>query len=277
MSVVSRTFPYPVVSIGGTDYKDTVFENEVTCSFELVDGVSHPQLTWRVSVSNPVLDGLFAAGQIKFVLDVLAKETLTRQSFEVQPSGSKLFAAGDLYGTVQVTPYLIASSTIPDFRPTGLNLEYGDSTFEIGNGDVLGIGDTFIFEIVPDTTALPDEMVVKLSEDVDKDTYEIILTDSTIIVFAGKDVKEYWDRVHENPEQKSYLYQSIYKDCVLVALKKIVDEDSDSQWAKSLKANLEARGLTISAEPSENELNVIALKLMAPRGIQKTLGRLRNL
>jgi hypothetical protein len=273
---MSRSFPYPVVTIGGSDYENTIFMNEVSLGFELENSASLPKISWELNIDNESIQSLLADRKAGFVLDVLSKETLTRESFSVSPSGSKSYAAGELYGSVEVTPYLLAIEEIPVFRPLDLNLEYGDITFEIGKGDVLAIGETFLFEIIPDTTALPDEMVVRLSTDLDKDTYEISLSGSTIIVLAGSAVKEYWDRVHEDPAEKSHLYQSIYKDCVHVALQKIVEGDEDSLWAKSLLSTLESKGLSIPAAPNENDLNVIALKIMAEKGIQKTLGRLRN-
>lgn len=273
MSLGTRSFPYPVLASFNDDYLNSEFLSNIDLIIESDTGVSKITIAHDLGTTSDFLSGLQTAQEVAFYLDVFSKQTLFRQTYEVEPSGKLSFPNGELFGTVEVTPYLLTKTDITNFVPTGVHTEYRSSQFALKAGDVLGIGTTAIFEVVPDTSSLPELMTVELAPDLNPSAYEIDLQGSSILIRVGSDVMKYWEIASGDGQMKPNLFQGIYKDCIFFALQEIAQGggSEDALWAKALVEKVKAAGYSLSSTMESHEINSIALELVSPKGLKKLL------
>lgn len=273
MTLGTRSFPYPVLAAFNDDYPSSKFEAALDLRIKAEDGFSRVELDFEVTLTSEYLGTMLGTREATLVLDIFAKQTLFRQSFEVAQSGTISFVNGELFGTVEITPYLLAGEANQSFKPAGVHDEYRGATFSIEMGDVLAVGQTHVFEITPDTSSLPELMTVELATDLSSSAYEIDLSGSSILIRVGSDVMKYWEIASGDGQMKPNLFQGIYKDCIFFALQEIVQGAGqvDALWAKSLEARALEKGHVLSVALGVHEINAIALDLVSAHGLKKLL------
>lgn len=278
MSLGTRSFPYPVLAGFNDDYLESEFLGKLELEIENVNDASKITLQFQLELSSEFLTRKIESGAATYVLDIFSKQTLFRQTFPVANSGSLTFENGELFGSVEVTPYILSQETDARFSPTGVHAEYRDSLFTIGVGDVLAIGATTLFEVAPDTSSMPELMTVELAPDLSPSAYEIDLQGSSILIRVGVDVMAYWEMASGDGQMKPNLFQSIYKDCIFFALQEIAygGGQEDAMWAKALESRAREKGHLLSPALGAPELNAIALDLVSPQGLKKLLKNAGN-
>lgn len=257
------------------DYNDgSTFEADFDLNLDLIAGKNIIDMEYDVRLNNVELNELLIDRQAKLVLDISASQTLFRDTYHLNTfKGQLSFTGGELYGTLEVTAYLIAMQDIPQFTNIGFNKEYQSGVFGVRNGDVLGISETSVFEIVFDRDANPDLMRVVLSDGLDANDYEFDLNGSVISVRVGENVMNYWNRTRADRDAKPHLYQGIYKDCLMFAIEELSNDPAlqDFYWAKALKDKVEAIDGFLYAGMKAAEANSLALKLVAGEGLLKVI------
>jgi hypothetical protein len=261
-----------VLSSFNDDYLDDRFFAEIDLDVVLSQGRAISVIRYDLSLQSNFLNYQVLAGKATLALDVYSKQTLYRSTVIVPANGEIRYMGGELFGTVEVTPYLLNQEANDYFKPLGVHAEYRDATFSVAKGDVLAIGETFEFEVVPDVQSLPDLMTVELASEFKTTEYDFELDRSAILIRVGRDVMRYWEMASADSQIKPNLFQGIYKDCILFALSEIAaGGHDDSLWAKALKSRALENGFEISKEMDLSELNKVALSLVAGNGISKLL------
>jgi hypothetical protein len=271
----SKAYPYPVLSYLSDDYNDgSTFEADFDLNLDLVEGKNSVDVEYDVRLDNVEINELIIDRKAKLVLDVSASQTLFRDTYQLTSFKGELpFNGGDLYGTLEITAYVIATKDIPQFISVGFNKEFQAHYFSVRSGDVLAISETSVFEIVFDRDSDPDLMRVVLADGLTPNEYEFDLYASVISVRVGENVMNYWNRTRADREAKPHLYQGIYKDCLMFAIEELSNDPSlqDFYWAKALKEKVEAIDGVFHANMKSAEANSLALKLVASEGLLKVI------
>jgi hypothetical protein len=271
----SKAYPYPVLSYLSDDYNDgSKFEADIDLNLDLVGSKNVVDLVFDVRLTNTELNELLLDRRAKLVLDVSSPQTLFRDSYPLAAFSGKIsFSSGELYGSLEITAYVVAMQDFPQFSNVGFNKEFQGGVFQVQNGDVLAISETSVFDIVFDRDSDPDLMRVILSDGLEPNDYEFDLHAAVISVRVGENVMNYWSRVRADKEAKPHLYQGIYKDCLMFAIEGLSSEPSlqEFYWAKSLKEKIEAIDGLIHADMTSTEANSLALKLVASEGLLKVI------
>ena len=271
----SKAYPYPVLSYLNDDYNDgSAFEADFDLNLDLLAGKNTVEIHYDVRLNNSELNETLIDRKAKLVLDIAAPQTLFRETRPLTSfTGQLPFDGGELYGTLEVTAYLVAMQEMPKFTNKGFNKEYQGGVFEVQNGDVLGISETSVFEIVFDRDSDPDLMRVVLSDGLEPNDYEFDLNASVISVRVGENVMNYWNRTRADRDAKPHLYQGIYKDCLMFAIEELSNDPAlqDFYWAKALKDKVEAIDGVLYPGMKSTEANSLALKLVAGEGLMKVI------
>ncbi len=273
MSLKPRSFPYPVLSYASDDYLDAVFDSTIEVKLSNESVGSSVSFDFNVELTSPYLLSQVTTGVASIFFDIEAPEVLFRKAYETGLSGSLSFDSGKLLGKIQVTPYVLAKEPVADFSPTGVHHEFSGSKFTLRRGDVMAIGPSQEFDLVRDQVANPAFMVIQLSPEQHKDTYQVLVSASPIVVLAGENVMKYWSLSRDDRAYKPSLFQSMYKDCILYALEALQDGQvgDDIYWARALMSKVNQLGFANLDGLDSQVLNEIALRLTAPDGLAKTL------
>lgn len=278
MSLKPRTFPYPVLSPSSDDFLGATFDADLDFKPTKEEGGTSFTLDFAIQLNSEFLSTQVQEGLAELWLDVESPETLHRQAYPIQSSGSLQFAKGALFGKVTLTPYLLASVPQTKYTPRGVHHEYSGAEFSVRPGDVLAYGPSQDFEFIRDETSDPDFITFVLAPEMDPDVYQVDVMGSPILVRAGSNVMTYWSKAREDAFTKPALYQGVYKDCVLFALSALAANEvgEDVYWAKALLSKVQDLGISEVSGLDSQELNEVAQRLLARDGLKKALKQLED-
>lgn len=283
MKNLPSVFPYPFISIFSSDYEDGVFDVD----FELfVDSVKSPiTLRGDLDLTNEDLVVALTEGSISVYVDVVSTASFFRKQIPVPPLRVNamqlvqdekfeiMLPAGSLVGTVELTAYLVASKNM-SFSPEGLHLDYGETVFQIQLGDMLGASPTKVIELIPDFGATPDLVTLRLSTEIDPNSYVIDTQGNTILVLMGKNYMDYWSLARTDSSSRSQLWLGLYKDVLVAALASASSaglENIDSVWATQLLNRLESLEISLDHSSEFPEINRVALEMVGKDGVEVSL------
>ncbi len=283
MKNLPSVFPYPFISIFSSDYEVGIFDVD----FELlVDSVKSPiTLRGDLDLSNEELVEALAEGSLSIYVDVVSTSSFFRKQFQVpqlrvnamqliqDEKFEIMLPAGSLVGTVELTAYLVAAKDL-SFSPAGLHADYGDNVFQISIGDLLGASPTKVIELIPDFGATPDLVTLRLSTELDPNSYVVDTNGNIIQVLMGKNYMDYWSLARTEASSRSQLWLGLYKDVLVAALAAASSaglENVESVWAKRLLNQLESLEISLDDSAEFSEINRVALEMVGKDGVEVSL------
>jgi hypothetical protein len=272
MSFRVRTFPFPVLAEFNDDYLPPAkFSGRAQFTVRDENGRSTPIMRYEFELVSQSLESMLDAKEAEVVVELDCRETLYRTVIRLgDASGELELEAGELIGGVDVTFYVLALNDIPIFAPAGINVEYGSQKFSVTAGDPLAITLADSAEFDFNWKSKPDLMKVLLAKELDPYAYEFDCTSSPIIIRVGEKYQQYWQQTRGDAATKPHLYQGIYKDCMAAALTILKnDPDNDTAWARALIGRLEDLGTNVDPNWEFDDINRLALKIVASQGIEK--------
>ena len=136
----TKAFPHPVLREGSSDYSGVEFEMEPR---EPVRAANSTELLLAVDfvLSDDDLLERVGRGDAEFVVLVRCPHTRFRDAFRSAESHvEKRFAAGALFGVVEVTGFLSSTSDAPLARSENMHSDYGEiDEFSMNPGTVLAV------------------------------------------------------------------------------------------------------------------------------------------
>jgi hypothetical protein len=215
------------------------------------------------------LDGLCNRGQAKRVLYLESPHSLHRSVADADQAGILRSRQGFLFGRVTLTPFIIATADMGDYRPPNTNLEWGDSSFTVHKGDVIAAGESQRFDIRHRSMSRRAMIDLQHSEEIDPEVYRIDAEGDVIVVLAGTEIRRAIEVMSKDPTYRPALYMSLYKDVLQQGLLQARDLDHEPDWLKSLESHLEIDSLEdlkdddIWEEPQRLLFNLGAKRLLA--------------
>lgn len=275
VSNLSKTFFHPVLRELTHDFVDgSSFSVEVIPVLHQEKNDEYLCVDYKVNLNSPGIQEQIEAGKSQIFLDLYSKETITRiLSPLISKEGRIEFKSGQLLGVLEVQAAVIATESIKDYKPSGINKEYGDSKFHVFPGSMLAIGEKLLIPLSFKRIKLESLIRVQLSKDLHPDVYELNLDSNFITILMGESFHALWDIMRSDNAVKPYLAISIYKDTFVEALSLInkTDDVEELSWAQALIARCEILGIKIEELDSFSTQNQAALKLLREMGVHKLL------
>ncbi len=276
MKVNSQSFPYPMLTPAdaGNDYYGVAFQ----CVLDFDDKLDENEniiLDYENMLSVEEIQDLIDKNSAQYCLEIACSETLFRKIFNLDRKGQLKLDATLFHGKVDFTPMVVTKGCVPDYYSVDFNPEYGGETFDLNAGDILATDDTTTHYIEFTQLAFDSLVKIRTDEDLPPLVYSIDPTPQHLYITMGKDIRSIWNEIGNDKEKQSYLAMSVYKDCLLMAIEELVNnEDAESQqWARSLLNKLRTLKISLPNVADLNEMNIIAQKLIKDVGI----GRIRQL
>jgi hypothetical protein len=142
MKTILRTYSHPV--LGNSDD----FSSEFDVSYNIT--VSEDKDNWliglKIDMNNPVLQRLISEGNAAYHIEVECRSTFYRWAFNTREQVQEFsIPTTRLRGKVQLDAFIVAMRPVPDYKPVDTHEDYGDRTYGIVTGEILGVGGTRTF------------------------------------------------------------------------------------------------------------------------------------
>ena len=214
----------------------------------------------ELSVGNETLEEMIDCGSAAIAVKLECAKTMFRRVFKMQ---SDLLAvdvdADKLDGRVEVSIELCANSPIENYRPQGLNPDYGEAEFELDTGSVLAIGGKFSFiaDSEDETTGVQSWIQVKPSENVNSPITVDFDTNRITVNLSVEDWKSYSKIEQHSP---SIIHAGVVFPVVVEAVRRVqlfqndsesisIESCKDARWFTILRHLLEVTGDISSNDP----------------------------
>lgn len=147
MKTLLKTYTHPVIG-NGDDFMTEVDGGRFDVMFTVQ--ASEDKRSWLISfaasMTNTALNKLINTGFAAYHLEVECANTFYRESFQSRDQNAQFTIPADrLRGKVLLDISMVALQQIEEYQPADVHEDYGDKTFEISVGDILGIGGSKIF------------------------------------------------------------------------------------------------------------------------------------
>jgi len=271
MATKVKTFLHPIIRSNSNDYTDdSYFNTELTAeiSSEVKDSI---RITYSINLKNEYIEKLISNNIASVYLNLYCADTVYRRSFLVnQNKGEFTLSSGEVIGALEIEPIILNNLEIEKFSPTGLNQEFGSSSFQIEAGSPLALGEKDIFYFAFAERSLQDLIRVQTSSELNENEYEISLTSNVITIIMGTNVRKAWDFIRSDSTLRPYLYMSIYKDTFVEALAAVVNGDGTDEflWAQKLREKFEENNFQFTDSNDFSKINMAVLRRLGSRGIE---------
>ena len=275
MSNLARTFFHPVLRESTRDFTDgshfvVYLEPELREKIEK----EYLALEYQVELTSRSIWDEIKNGSAKVFLDLYSKETITRILSPLEGNNGLIeFEPGQLLGVLEVQALVIATKRIENYKPSGINEEYGDIDFDVTPGSALAISEKMLLPISFKRVKLESLIRVQLSPDLDPDVYELSLDSNFITILMGKSFHALWGLMRSDQVVKPYLALSVYKDTFVEALSLIykTEEAEEFNWAQALISRCEKSGIKLEELNNFSAQNQAALMLLRELGVHKLI------
>jgi hypothetical protein len=280
MNFLQKTYFHPVLRQGNQDYTDSSY-----FIVQFAESVNSSALGDEVSVQvnfelkNSKIEMLIRTEEAKIVLVLNCVDTMKKFVFDIVESGQNFkIPVGSVIGNLTCQVLVVANTRVDFFAPSGVNSEFGSLEFSLHEGSPLAISQLQSFLIQPRKIRLFQMIRVQKSEALHPDTYEFILSASSITITMGKRAFEYWTLLRMDSKSSSHLFTSIYKDALVEALKSILEDDGIKEylWAQKLLTFIEDKSILESDRPDLQRINQEVCKMLAAKGIERYLSHAQS-
>lgn len=243
MSSRTISFPHPVIG-NGDDVAIGSIDPHV--EYEITDESIDVHVS-ELKTGHPQIDAMCESGDVGWHIRAQCSRTYMRQSILVSEQETLFRLKGDDYeGALEIDVTLVAIADIPTYKPDELHADYGDATFSVSMGEVLGIGPSFRINVDKEFDPLkaPVASIVRITEGSHEDgPFALTLDDDLIIVRLSKsDWKDYAgirDRV------PTVVHSAIVLPALAEAISSITNF-THTLWGGRLQDVIDARGLDVT-------------------------------
>ena len=138
----NMNYPYPVIRTSEEDYCSTVFKGELVVNLQPDGYLVRPAF----EINNAGIASLIEEGKLTYAVEIQSPATWYRKLFPVKGNKPIPLEPATIHERVELTPCIIATTSIPGFTNDDFEVEYQGMTFDINAGDVIAIGEIRTFD-----------------------------------------------------------------------------------------------------------------------------------
>lgn len=261
MKLSQRSYPHPVVG-NRDDVPGAAFQAAV----EMSSDKENVYIDVSTKCSSSTINRLVSEGAAKNVLHIECSNTLFRRAYEFPESSNRVaIPAENLNDSVEVNVFVRATRKASGYSVDAAHSDYGKSQFDISEGDILAVGEGYIFHIESSFDSLSRiGSIMQIEES--KEDGELPMrvdfnSDKILIILSKADFKDY--KLLKGQEGvSSALTSTIVLPVLVEALHFLKSEDAGAEedslrWMRALRSRISALELE-----SESDNLVLAQKLL---------------
>ncbi len=253
-----KAFPYPVLRPQSDDFKDVEFQTTV----EFIVGKDTIKVSIGYALSSSEIIEEIKKGNAAYVSIVSCRDTYFR-SFLSSADGKceSEFDIGQLRGEVKVEPYVFVKQSIPEFRSSDINDEFGEGPFPFTVGEVLAQDEPQVFYVDRDLFK-PITSVFELvkKDELSDGEWTLGFDEEHVQIEVSPHMKQVLDDARNSQRNRVILINSIYFAAVMQAVQKLKDSRflEEKRWGQVISRQAHNKGLDLES----NDAYLIAERLM---------------
>lgn len=145
MKISEISLPHPVLGIRDDIKGDFIVDPKILIDIEEI------RMSIDYKLEENTLSDLIKANKASFLTEVSCASTIFRKSYKSKNKKAEIIISAEyLREKVEINFFIVANETMDDYRPIGINPDYGNNKFLISNGDILAYGGSGSFIIEKD-------------------------------------------------------------------------------------------------------------------------------
>lgn len=244
MRLSARSYPHPVIG-NRDDVPGAAFQATVDVSTDK----ENVYLDVTTVCSSDVVVDLVNEDAATYAVHVECSNTLFRTVFQFREAIKRLsIPADNLNAVVEVNTFVVATKNISGYRIPDAHTDYGDTSFDIGKGDVLAVAQGYTFDVESNFDSLGRigsiMQIVESSEDGDRPLLVDMGRDKLTIILSKPDFGVY-RLVRGQDAVSGPLTCAIVLPVLVEALRVLVGADGDNddlRWSRILRRRVSALG-----------------------------------
>lgn len=261
MKLSQRSYPHPVVG-NRDDVPGAAFQAAV----EMSSDKENVYIDVATKCSSSTINQLLSEGTAKIIVHVECSNTLFRRAFEfAEPSKRLAIPAENLNDAVEVNVFVRTTRNASGYSVDAAHSDYGGAKFDITEGDILAVGEGYIFHIESSFDSLSRIGSIMQIEESNEDG-ELPMRvdfngDKILVILSKADFKDY-KLLKGQDGIASALTSAIVLPVLVEALHFLNSaeagpEDDALRWMRALRSRIAALELK-----SESDNLVLAQKLL---------------
>jgi hypothetical protein len=269
MNSLATAYPYPVLRDWMDDYKGSMFTLEVSELSRADDNILIP---YKITLENAFLVDQIIDHKATLAFELVCKSTLVHKFAPLESmEGEYVIESWMIAGQFQLQAFVVSTTSQSDYEPSPINAEYKDKIFEVQAGDTLAESHVVDLAIDFNRKSSGDSIEVRHVEGMGPYEYEIDTSGNFIVISTGEKAHYYYLALQGDGSTKAHLYQSLYKDAVLVGIETLIDDPDSHEraWARGLLLKMKSLNLDLPHTKEVSQLNKLALEIIGPDGMGK--------
>jgi len=236
---------------------------------------------------DPTLGAYIRAGKVSYVLHVECKRTYFRKAFRRENPRFEVAISGEhLFGIVEVSLLLIATSDLDEYQHPGQHSDYRNGMFAVGIGQPIAVAPSKTFEAF-----LEADPILKLSSilDIKKGEAELRVMkvncegDRILVVLPPSEFDRYRD-LRADPAIRGLLATTVVLPALLDAFYYLRNPELDlddfkenHRWSRCVLGRLDRMGIDITNPHSETGICLNATQALLREPLRRSLEDLNGL
>jgi len=255
MRFKDKYFPYPVIRPYYEDFTASTFDIELTQETKENDLI----IDVKFNLNNDNIIKEIKLNNLHYVVHLEESETMYRHAHITTLDNSQIRVSLDLIRhEIEVTPFIVASNDIKDFKSSDLSAIYDDITIDYDKNNIIGIGSPMRIDVVKendDIQSVGSIFMVVPSENI-KNIFELSLEKERVVIKVSEETYVLYNNL-----SKSYRMTKSDNNVILLTLMvlpsfvetlNILKTDTKSyenyKWFHALIKAFENKGINIMAE-----------------------------
>lgn len=252
MDIRHRLYPYPVLSDMTNDYINSSF----SMNLEVTQGMKEICFSISLCLENEEIKQLIADDFAEYVIHIECSYTAYRTVIKTNETEiKKIIPEHKLNGKVAICAFIVAKKEMPKYYNNLFNEDYGNMSFSLNRGNIIGIGGQVNIEItkeVEELSKIPSIFTIcRCAEDVDE-SMKFDITGEKITITLCNESFENYKILSGLPILLPVLHSLLIVPALVYTFEMLrkegISEFEDLRWFKSIKRTLGKNNMILNEE-----------------------------
>ena len=276
----NRLTPYPIL----TTYSDDYLNATIGVHVDVEQVFGSVRISVAFELDEPAIGRLIAEGSAAFAIHIECPSTSYRRFVESLGSNySTTLDRQSVRDAVEVCTYVVAREHISSFSSPNFHPDYGDIEFDIGEGDVLAIGECLQLKIRNEDDIARRPSIIKVSGagSTQRDAMAVHTDgNDAVLVSLRPELYELYRNLGAG-EYSEAIFSLIMLPALQTVLTRMVEDsddgvDSEKEWFKSIKEILAKEGIAVGdIDNYSDDMSALAVaQRILSQPLERSLGSL---
>ena len=237
-----RMLPYPLLAPWTEDYEDCSFG--VNVPEAVLNNGREVRVGLLFRLDSDTLRGLIERDEARYAVEVSCRRTFVRSTHQVFEQDELVLEAGDYAGEILLTPYIVSTRVLEEFRSPEHVSEWRDHRpdgFSVPIAGILAVGNST--RIILEDSGVSSVIDLVANSNVPEGTFNVQLDDERIKIHVPVAEKEKIEAVRTrrgSGVEFAALFPGLYLHAVAEGLRNL--SEHQTRWAFTIRNALESAG-----------------------------------